>query len=162
MIVKRRFLVSGIVPWKWKVNESIALHVRDPGFKHDDAMPFRTFVSIVSAYPYCARNSCRNVTPRHVSSARSEKTFLQHLRLVAAALTWLRFYSCRCLMTSVFLYIDRFQRKDFRANVLIRFLRTSPGGGGVLVYFLGGYVPSETPNWHPVLKTNCPKIDTPF
>ena len=29
-------------------------------------------------------------------------------------------------------------------------------GGGVLGYFLGGYVP------HPVLKNNSPKIDTPF
>ena len=27
-----------------------------------------------------------------------------------------------------------------------------PRGGGVLGYFLGGYVPSGTPNWHPVLK----------
>ena len=34
--------------------------------------------------------------------------------------------------------------------------------GGALGYFLGGYVPSGTPNWHPVLKKNSPKIDTPF
>ena len=27
-----------------------------------------------------------------------------------------------------------------------------PGGGGALGYFLGGYVPPGTPNWHPVLK----------
>ena len=33
---------------------------------------------------------------------------------------------------------------------------------GALGYFLGGYVPHETPNWHPVLKKNSPKIDTPF
>ena len=26
------------------------------------------------------------------------------------------------------------------------------GGGGAFGYFLGGYVPSGTPNWHPVLK----------
>ena len=32
--------------------------------------------------------------------------------------------------------------------------------GGALGYFLGGYVPPRTPNWHPVL--NSPKIDTPF
>ena len=37
-----------------------------------------------------------------------------------------------------------------------------PGGGGTLRYFLGGYVPPGTPNWHPVLKTNSFKIDTPF
>ena len=29
-------------------------------------------------------------------------------------------------------------------------------------YFLGGYVPPGTPNWHPVLKKISPKIDTPF
>ena len=37
-----------------------------------------------------------------------------------------------------------------------------PLGGGALGYFLGGYVPPGTPNWHPVLKKNSPKIDTPF
>ena len=30
------------------------------------------------------------------------------------------------------------------------------GGGGALGYFLGGYVPPGTPNWHPVLKNNFP------
>ena len=35
-------------------------------------------------------------------------------------------------------------------------------GGGALGYFLGGYVPPGTPNWHPVLKKISPKIDTPF
>ena len=35
-------------------------------------------------------------------------------------------------------------------------------GGGALGYFWGGYVPPGTPNWHPVLKTISPKIDTPF
>ena len=35
-------------------------------------------------------------------------------------------------------------------------------GRGALGYFLGGYVPPGTPNWHPVLKTISPKIDTPF
>ena len=34
--------------------------------------------------------------------------------------------------------------------------------GGALGFFLGGYVPPGTPNWHPVLKIICPKIDTPF
>ena len=40
--------------------------------------------------------------------------------------------------------------------------RLSAARGGALGYFLGGYVPPETPNWHPVLKTISPKIDTPF
>ena len=35
-------------------------------------------------------------------------------------------------------------------------------GGGALGYFLGGYVPPGTSNWHPVLKKNSPKTDTPF
>ena len=34
--------------------------------------------------------------------------------------------------------------------------------GGALGYFLGGYVPPGTPNWHPVLKKNSRKIDTLF
>ena len=47
-----------------------------------------------------------------------------------------------------------------------------PGGGGALGYFLGGYVPPGTPNWHPVLKKiplkliprsgNGPIFYTPF
>ena len=32
----------------------------------------------------------------------------------------------------------------------------------ILGYFLGGYVPPGTPNWHPVLEKISPKIDTPF
>ena len=43
--------------------------------------------------------------------------------------------------------------------------------GGALGYFLGGYVPPGTPNWHPVLEMGQffiprsrirPKTDTPF
>ena len=37
----------------------------------------------------------------------------------------------------------------------------TPGGGrgeGALGYFLGGYVPPGTPNWHPVLKKNPLKL----
>ena len=36
---------------------------------------------IVYAHPYCARNSCRNATPRHASSARDEETFQPHIRV---------------------------------------------------------------------------------
>ena len=36
---------------------------------------------------YCARNSCRNATPCHASSARAEKTFQPHIGWVAVALT---------------------------------------------------------------------------
>ena len=48
---------------------------------------------------------------------------------------------------------------------LLRFFLGGGGGctpGGAFGYFLGGYVPPGTPNWHPVLKKNSPKIDTPF
>ena len=47
-------------------------------------------------------------------------------------------------------------------NVDLPKISPSPGGGGALGYFLGGYVPPGTPNWHPVLKKISPKIDTPF
>ena len=39
----------------------------------------RTFALIVYAHPYCARNSCRNATLRHASSARAEETFQPHI-----------------------------------------------------------------------------------
>ena len=35
-------------------------------------------------------------------------------------------------------------------------------GGGALGYFLGGYVPPGTPNWHPVLKKFPLKLTAPF
>ena len=47
----------------------------------------RTFALIVYAHPYCARNSCRNATPRHASSARAEETFQPHIGRVAVAIT---------------------------------------------------------------------------
>ena len=45
---------------------------------------------------------------------------------------------------------------------LLLLLQFCPGGGGALGYFLGGYVSPGTPDWHPVLKKNSPKLDTPF
>ena len=44
------------------------------------AAHLRAFALIVYAHPYCARNSCRNATPRHASSARAEETFQPHIR----------------------------------------------------------------------------------
>ena len=46
-------------------------------------------------------------------------------------------------------------------SVTLVMIGLSPGGGA-LGYYLGGYVPPGTPNWHPVLKRISPKIDTPF
>ena len=47
-------------------------------------------------------------------------------------------------------------------SVLSGFHVFLPPGGGALGYFLGGYVPPGTPNWHPVLNKLSAKIDTPF
>ena len=49
-------------------------------------------------------------------------------------------------------------------NLKVKFkdIYSPGGGGGALGYFLGGYVPPRTPTWHPVLKKNSVKIDTPF
>ena len=48
------------------------------------------------------------------------------------------------------------RRSPYRAN------QAAVSPGGALGYFLGGYVPPGTPNWHPVLEKISPKIDTPF
>ena len=51
----------------------------------------------------------------------------------------------------------------FRQQFIPIILCCLPGrGGGALGYFLGGYVPPGTPNWHPVLKKISSKIDTLF
>ena len=50
----------------------------------------------------------------------------------------------------------------FSPKQLSFFSMSQAGGGGALGYFLDGYVPPGTPNWHPVPKKNSPKIDTPF
>ena len=62
---------------------------------------------IVSAHPYCARNSCRNVTPRHASSARAKETFFQSIRLVAISISLRWLNSHRCPVTPFFLYKNR-------------------------------------------------------
>ena len=46
------------------------------------------------------------------------------------------------------------------SNLFSSILEFPPGGA--FGYFLGGYVPPGTPNWHPVLEKISPKIDTPF
>ena len=47
------------------------------------------------------------------------------------------------------------------SETTVRTTRSGPRGGA-LGYFLGGYVPPGTPNWHPFLEKISPKIDTPF
>ena len=68
----------------------------------------RTFALIVCAHPYCTRNSCRNATPRHASSARAEETFQTNIGLVAVALTSLAVYSFKWLVTPNFFGIGSF------------------------------------------------------
>ena len=66
------------------------------------------------------------------------------------------------------------QNPDAEIKIFTKILlyTTPGGGGGALGYFLGGYVPPGTPNWHPVLKKiplklipcsrNGPIFYTPF
>ena len=54
-------------------------------------------------------------------------------------------------MTDVLIYVDVISDKQ---SIFFP--------GGALGYFLRGYVPPRTPNWHPVLKKISLKIDTPF
>ena len=68
----------------------------------------RTFAFIVFAHPYCARNSCRNVTPRNAMSARAEKTFQTNIGLVAVAITSLAVYSLEWSVTPNFFLIASF------------------------------------------------------
>ena len=50
----------------------------------------------------------------------------------------------------------------FLTTLAIRKEFSFDSGGGALGYFLGGYVPPGTPNWHPVLKTFPLKLTAPF
>ena len=59
-------------------NICVGEKVSDLAFEHSSSQVFffdllRTFTLIVYAHPYCARNSCRNATPRHASSTRAEE-----------------------------------------------------------------------------------------
>ena len=56
--------------------------------------------------------------------------------------------------------IENFSR--FHCIVILGSTWVQTRGGGALGYFLGGYMPPGTPNWHHVLKIIRPKIDTPF
>ena len=69
--------------------------------------------------------------------------------------------SCNQILWLHFYDPFRFQYLEQERNIAPTRPHT-PGGGGALGYFLGGYVPPGTPNWHPVLKKISAKIDTPF
>ena len=52
--------------------------------------------------------------------------------------------------------------QDFGIWLWSRYVPVTSTSGGGLGFFLGGYVPPGTPNWHPVLEKISPKIDAPF
>ena len=58
--------------------------------------------------------------------------------------------------------VCRFNSRLYKRESYVRCALLGGSSGGALGYFLGGYVPPGTPNWHPVLENISPKIDTPF
>ena len=68
----------------------------------------RTFAPIVSAHPYCARNSFRCVMPRHALSARAVEEMWRYIALVGTLISMHGFNSLKCSVTPYFLLIDHF------------------------------------------------------
>ena len=68
----------------------------------------RTFAPIVSAHPYCARNSLRDVMPRHALSARAVEEMWRYIALVGTLISMHGFNSLKCSVTPYFLLIDHF------------------------------------------------------
>ena len=68
----------------------------------------RTFAPIVSAHPYCARNSLRDVMPRHALSARAVEEMWRYIALVGTLISRHVFNSLKCSVTTYFLLIDHF------------------------------------------------------
>ena len=68
----------------------------------------RTFAPIVSAHPYCARNSLRDVMPRHALSARAVEEMWRYIALVGTLISMHGFNSLKSSVTPYFLLIDHF------------------------------------------------------
>ena len=68
----------------------------------------RTFAPIVSAHPYCARYSLRDVMPRHELSARAVEEMWRYIALVGTLISMHGFNSLKCSVTPYFLLIDHF------------------------------------------------------
>ena len=68
----------------------------------------RTFAPIVSAHPYCARNSLCDVMPRHALSARAVEEMWRYIALVGTLISMHGFNSLKCSVTPYFLSIDHF------------------------------------------------------
>ena len=67
-----------------------------------------TFVPIVSAHPYCARNSLRDVMPRYALSARAVEEMWSYIALAGTLISMHGFNSLKCSVTPYFLLIDHF------------------------------------------------------
>ena len=63
-----------------------------------------TFALIVSAHPYCARNSL----PRHALSARAVGEMWRYIALVGTLVSMHEFNSLKCSVTPYFLLINHF------------------------------------------------------
>ena len=84
----------------WKASRA-----RDKIWSHAN---LRTFAPIVSAHPYCARNSLRDVMPRHALSARAVEEMWRYIALVGTLISMHGFNSLKCSVTPYFLLIDHF------------------------------------------------------
>ena len=67
-----------------------------------------TFALIVSAHPYCVRNSLRDAMLRHVLSARAVEEMWRYIVLVGTLYIYAGFNSLKCSVTPYFLLIDHF------------------------------------------------------
>ena len=68
----------------------------------------RTFALNVSAHPYCAHSSLRDVMPRHTLSARAVEEMWRYIALVITLISMHAFNSLKCSVTPYFLLIDHF------------------------------------------------------
>ena len=57
---------------------------------------------IVSAHPYCPRNSLRNVMPRHALSERAVEAMWRYIAPVGTLISVYGVNSLKCLVTSIF------------------------------------------------------------
>ena len=76
--------------------------------RHSKFKELRTFAPIVSAHPYCPRNSLREVMPRHALSARAVEEMWRYIALVGTLISMHGFNSLKCSVTPYFLLIDHF------------------------------------------------------
>jgi len=68
----------------------------------------RTFAPIISTHPYCARNSLRDVMPRHALSTRAVEEMWRYIARVGTLKSMHGFNSLKCPVTQDFLLIDHF------------------------------------------------------